>query len=55
MSKLSENLRRLRTAKGVYLKEVAPVLSVSVGTISNYEKDIHQPSLDNLVMLAGPA
>lgn len=52
MSKLSENLRRLRTAKGVYLKEVAPVLAVSVGTISNYEKDIHQPSLDNLVMLA---
>lgn len=52
MSKLSENLRRLRTAKGVYLKEVAPLLGVSVGTMSNYEKDIHQPPLDNLVMLA---
>lgn len=52
MSKLSENLRRLRITKGVYLKEIAPVLGVSVGTMSNYEKDIHEPPLCNLVTLA---
>ena len=52
MSKLSENLRRLRSEKGVYLKEVAPLLGVSVGTMSNYEKDIHEPPLDALVKLA---
>lgn len=52
MSKLSDNLRRLRTRKGVYLKEVAPLLNVSVGTVSNYEKDIHEPPLDILARLA---
>lgn len=52
MSLLSENLRRLRTEKGVYLKELAPLLNVTVGTLSNYEKDIHTPPLDALVRLA---
>lgn len=52
MSKLSENLRRLRKQKGVYLKEVAPLLNVSIGTMSNYETDIHVPSLDTLAALA---
>lgn len=52
MSKLSNNLRHLRVEKGVYLKEVAPLLGVSVGTMSNYEKDIHEPPLDALAKLA---
>ncbi len=52
MSKLSNNLRRLRTEKGVYLKEIAPFLNVTVGTLSNYEKDIHEPPLDTLAVLA---
>ena len=52
MSKLPETLKRLREQKGVYLKEVAPVLGVSVGTVSNYEHGIHSPDPDTLMQLA---
>lgn len=52
MSKLPETLKCLREQKGVYLKEVAPVLGVSVGTMSNYEHGVHAPDPDTLVQLA---
>lgn len=52
MNKLPETLKRLREQKGVYLKEVAPVLGVSVGTVSNYEHGIHSPDPDMLKRLA---
>lgn len=52
MSKLSENLTRLREQKGVYLKEVAPILDVSVGTVSNYEHGVHSPDPETLIQLA---
>lgn len=52
MSKLPEILKRLRTQKRVYLKEIAPLLNVSVGTVSNYENGIHTPGPDALIQLA---
>lgn len=52
MSKLPEILKRLRTQKQVYLKEIAPLLNVSIGTVSNYEKGIHTPGPDTLMQLA---
>lgn len=52
MSKLSNNLRRLRTQKGVYLKELAPLLGVTVSNLSNYENGVYAPPLHALVELA---
>lgn len=52
MSKLSENLKRLRAQKGVYQKEVAPLLGVTVGSLSNYENGVHVPDPDTLMLLA---
>lgn len=45
-------LSQLREERELYQKELAAYLNVSVGTISNYEKNIHQPDLDTLVKLA---
>ena len=52
MSKLSENLKRLRAQKKVYLKEVALLLGVSISNLSNYENGLYEPPLDNLIKLA---
>lgn len=52
MNKLPETLKHLREQKCVYLKEVAPVLGVSVGTVSNYEHGVHSPDPDTLAQLA---
>lgn len=52
MNKLPETLKRLRNQKGVYLKEIAPVLDVSVGTVSNYERGVHTPDPETLGRLA---
>lgn len=45
-------LTQLRTEKGVYQKELADYLNVTIGTISNYENNIHNPDLKSLCMLA---
>lgn len=45
-------LRQLREEKGLYQKELAVYLNVSVGTISNYENGVHQPDLDTLIRLS---
>lgn len=45
-------LAELRTEKGIYQKELAAYLNVSIGTISNYEKGIHFPDLNTLCKLA---
>lgn len=52
MSKLPETLKHLRIHKGLYLKEVAPVLGVSASTLSNYEHGVYSPNLDTLKLLA---
>ncbi len=45
-------ISELRAEKGVYQKELADYLNVSIGTISNYEQGIHNPDFDTLVRLA---
>lgn len=42
----------LRAEKGIYQKELADYLKVSIGTISNYEQGIHSPDFDTLCKLA---
>lgn len=51
-NKLSENLRRLRSQRGVAQKKLADLLHCSIGTISNYENGIHEPDCDTLSLLA---
>ncbi len=45
-------LTELRTERGIYQKELATYLKVSIGTISNYEKDRHFPDPNTLCKLA---
>lgn len=45
-------LIELRMERGIYQKELATHLKVSIGTISNYEKDRHIPDLNTLCKLA---
>lgn len=45
-------LFQLRNERGIYQKEIAEFLSVSVGTISNYENGVHSPDLETLCRLA---
>lgn len=47
-----EKLYRLRIERGIYQKQLAAYLHVSVGTISNYENGIHSPDLKTLCKLA---
>lgn len=49
---LAENLRQLRLQEGLSLKQVATCLNLSVGTISNYERGIHEPDVDALCQFA---
>ncbi len=46
------NMVKLRNEKGIYQKELAAYLQVSIGTISNYEKDRHFPDQDTLCKIA---
>ena len=50
--KFGELLATLRKERGVLQKEVATYLNVTVATISNYEKGVHLPDLDTLILLA---
>ncbi len=50
--KLSQNLKRLRSQRGITQKELASRLHLSNSTISNYENDIHEPGCDTLAFLA---
>lgn len=47
-----EILTALREERGIYQKELASILNVSVGTISNYENNIHYPDQEALILLA---
>lgn len=49
---LGKLLAKLRKEKGILQKEVATYLNVTVATVSNYEKGVHAPDLDTLIMLA---
>ena len=52
MRSFGEILASLREERGIYQKELAAILKVSVGTISNYENNIHFPDQDALLQLA---
>lgn len=47
-----EILAELRRDKNIGQKELATFLKVSVGTVSNYENDVHAPDLTTLCRLA---
>lgn len=47
-----EILAYLRHEKGIGQKELADYLRLSVGTISNYENNIHSPDLETLCRIA---
>ena len=52
MRSFGEILASLREERGIYQKELAVILKVSVGTVSNYENDIHYPDLETLTLIA---
>lgn len=47
-----ERLFQLRSERGIYQKQLAEYLGVSIGTISNYENGIHYPDLQTLCRFA---
>ncbi|MDE7252588.1 MAG: helix-turn-helix domain-containing protein [Acetatifactor sp.] len=47
-----KNISALRAERGIYQKELADYLKVSIGTISNYEQGIHNPDYETLCKLA---
>ncbi len=47
-----EIISALRAEKGIYQKELADYLKVSIGTVSNYEQGIHNPDFDTLCSIA---
>ena len=49
---LGNQIISLRYKRGVLQKELASFLNVSVGTISNYEQNIHSPDIYTLLRLA---
>ena len=49
---LNENIRRLRTVKGISQVEFAKALSVTKQCVSNWENDNIQPSIEMLMKIA---
>ena len=52
MRSFGEILTSLREERGIYQKELAAILKVSGGTVSNYENNIHFPDQEALLQLA---
>ena len=52
MAKFGEILSELRQNYGMTQKELAKVLYVSDGTISNYENGVHYPDVEKLMDIA---
>lgn len=49
---LSERIRELRTARGISQVELARALGVTKQSVSNWENDNIQPSIDMLVRIS---
>lgn len=49
---LGKLLAQLRKERGLLQKEVATHLNMTVATVSNYEKGVHLPDLNTLILLA---
>jgi len=52
MSEIGPMLKKLRREKKLCQKELCRLLNLSIGTISNYENNVHCPDLDTLQKLA---
>lgn len=52
MRELGKTLENLRKEKGLGQKQLAALLNLSVGTVSNYENGVHSPDLLTLCKLA---
>ena len=52
MKGIGDTLSNLRKEKELGQKEMASLLNLSVGTISNYENGVHSPDLETLCKLA---
>jgi transcriptional regulator with XRE-family HTH domain len=52
MASFGELLSEIRRDRHMTQKDLAEVLHVSTGTISNYEKDVHLPDVDKLISIA---
>lgn len=52
MASFGELLSELRKDRHMTQKDLSKILHVSIGTISNYEKDVHLPDVDKLVDIA---
>lgn len=46
------NMAKLRNERGIYQKELATSLKISIATVSNYEKDRHFPDAAMLCKIA---
>ncbi len=49
---IGQKITKLRVEKGIYQKELAVYLNLSIGTISNYEQGVHYPDLNTLCKIA---
>lgn len=49
---LGEKLCRLRTERGIYLKELAAELHLSISAVSSYENGVHSPDIKTLEKFA---
>ncbi|MDE6676020.1 MAG: helix-turn-helix domain-containing protein [Acetatifactor sp.] len=47
-----KTLQNLRTERGIFQKELAAALHLSVGTVSNYEEGVSSPDLEMLCRIA---
>lgn len=52
MRELGPTIAALRKEKGLGQKELASLMNLSTGTISNYENGVHSPDLNTLCRLA---
>ena len=52
MRSVGQRLSQLRKERELGQKELAALLNMSIGTISNYENNVHAPDLATLCKLA---
>ena len=52
MTKISSNLKFLRSQKGLSQTAMAEAVGLKRGNIASYEKELAQPSIENLVKIA---
>jgi transcriptional regulator with XRE-family HTH domain len=52
MTKIADNIKHLRTKKGLSQTAMAEAVGLKRGNIASYEKELAQPSIENLVKIA---